>query len=313
MNGRNGSRATRAARAPAEAAAVPCKQRGAHRLMVDAEGGGDGPDLPVLAEIETPDLGALRGCDHPLSSGRRGATAPVDQPPAHPTTDHTTRADRAPAPGTRQGRGVWRTGGRWGKTDPSRPAERGRPADGLGDRGALPDCADGGPWRAAPSAGGPRSGRAPCSRRGRGRTPGRSQTGGCTSGRSSGEGAGPRWRRSRDDRRLDGEPKPWHNRRDWLGLSELEAVTRVRRHPGPHLRLPTGTLPERPGRHHEGAMDAVAGMDAHDRAHTYLQNRPVGGFAQAPTAHHLLVDQEPRRTQRPSRRDDMRPDLCTFT
>ena len=29
------------------------------------------------------------------------------------------------------------------------------------------------------------------------------------------------------------------------------------------------------------------------RAHTCLQNRPAGGFAQAPTARHLPVDQEP--------------------
>ena len=49
------------------------------------------------------------------------------------------------------------------------------------------------------------------------------------------------------------------------------------------------------------------------RAHTCLQNRPEGGFAQAPTAHHLLVDQKPRRTQRPNRRDDTRPDFFTFT
>ena len=46
-----GVEGTRAAHAPPEAARFVL-QRGAHRLMVDAEGGGDGPDLPVLAERE---------------------------------------------------------------------------------------------------------------------------------------------------------------------------------------------------------------------------------------------------------------------
>ena len=63
---------TRAAHPAARAARLMLHRR-AHRLMVDAEGGRDGPDLPMLAEREAPDLGALRGRDHHSSSGRRGA------------------------------------------------------------------------------------------------------------------------------------------------------------------------------------------------------------------------------------------------
>ena len=55
-----GVEGTRAAHASADTARLVL-QRDAYRLMVDAEGGGDGPDLPVLAEREAPDLGALRG------------------------------------------------------------------------------------------------------------------------------------------------------------------------------------------------------------------------------------------------------------
>ena len=174
---------------------------------MDAEGGGDGPDLPVLAEIETPDLGALRGRDHPPSSGRRGATAPGSATGSPGHRPHNGSA-RARAPMRHQGRGVWRTGSRRGKCDPSRGTGRDRCVDGPGDRGALPDCVDGGPWRPAPSGGGPGSGSAPRSRRGRGRTPDRSQRGGGTSGRSSDGGAGPRCRSPQGDLRLDAEPKP---------------------------------------------------------------------------------------------------------
>ena len=64
---------------PTQAGADPCRlalHRGAHRLMVEAELGRDGPDLPVLAVEQAPDLGALRGRDHrPSFSGRRGAPA----------------------------------------------------------------------------------------------------------------------------------------------------------------------------------------------------------------------------------------------
>ena len=50
--------------------------RGADRLMVEAELGRDGPDFPVLAVEQAPDLGALCGRDHrPSLSARRGAPA----------------------------------------------------------------------------------------------------------------------------------------------------------------------------------------------------------------------------------------------
>jgi len=50
--------------------------RRADRLMVEAELGRDGPDLPVLAVEQAPDLGALRGRDHrPSSCARRPAPA----------------------------------------------------------------------------------------------------------------------------------------------------------------------------------------------------------------------------------------------
>ena len=278
---------------PAARATRPMLQRRAHRLMVDAEGGRDGPDLPVLAEIEAPDLGALRGRDHHPSSGRRGATAPGSATGSPARRPHSTSA-RGRAPVERQGRGVWRTGRRRGKSDPSRGAGRDRRADGPGDRGALPDCADGGRWRPAPSSGAPKYGSVPSSRRGHGRTPDRSRRGGGTSGRSSGGEAGPRCRSPRGDLRLDDEPKPWHNRSDWLGLSEVEAVTRVRMHPGPHLRLrPTRTLPERPGQHHGRGYGRCRTYGRTRRVHTMLAKPPGGRFRTAPTARHLPVDQKP--------------------
>ena len=86
----------------------------------------------------------------------------------------------------------------------------------------------------------------------------------------------------RDDRRLDGDPQPWHNRSDWLGLSELAAVTRVRTYPGPHLRLPAGSRPKDGGDTTAGAMDAPARMDAHDASTRCLRHRPESGVAQRP-------------------------------
>ena len=195
---------------PAHAAAAAARlmlEGSAHRLMVDAEGHGDGPDLPMLAEREAPNLGALCGRDHHLSCGRRGATVPGSAT-GSPGRRPDSASDRGRASVGRQGRGVWRTGRRRGKCDPSRGTGRDRRVDDPGDRGALPDCVDGGPWRPAPSGGGPGSGSAPRSRRGHGRTPDRSRRGGGTSGRSSGGGAGPRCRSPRGDLRLDGEPKP---------------------------------------------------------------------------------------------------------
>ena len=62
-------------------------------------------------------------------------------------------------------------------------------------------------------------------------------------------GAGRPRRRSAQGRlRLDSAPNPWHNSRDWLGLSELETVTRApdgTPGPSPHALSPSRTLPER--------------------------------------------------------------------
>ena len=64
---------------PAEAAVHASRfvlDRGADGLTVEAELDRDGPHLPVLAVVQTPDLGALRGRDHrPSFSDRRGAPA----------------------------------------------------------------------------------------------------------------------------------------------------------------------------------------------------------------------------------------------
>jgi hypothetical protein len=55
-----------------------------------------------------------------------------------------------------------------------------------------------------------------------------------------GEAACPRRWSSDDPLQLDVPPKPWHNRRDGLGVLEPEDVTRARRiSPGPHPQSPS--------------------------------------------------------------------------
>ena len=201
--------------------------RGADGLTVEAELGRDGPHLPMLAVVQAPDLGALRGRDHRSSSSdRRGAPAWQSATGSTGRRPHTAWA-RAPEPGRRQGRRVWPKVAVRRKSDPSRGAERDRRAAGRGGRGALRDCADVEPAPPAPTAGDRTSGRVACSRRGRGRRPRRPRRE-RRNGDSCAGGAGrPRRRSAQGGPRLDSAPNPWHNGGDWLGLSELETVTRV--------------------------------------------------------------------------------------
>ena len=162
--------------------------RGADRLTVEAELGRDGPDLPVLAVEQAPDLGALRGCDHPSSlSPRCGARA------SEPATDSTARRlriawERAAEPGRRQGRRVWSIAEVPWKTDPSRGGGRDRRVAGRDGRDDPRDFAGGEPWRPAPTGDDRPPGSAACSRHGRDHTRRRWRTGGCSVGRSSGVG-----------------------------------------------------------------------------------------------------------------------------
>ncbi len=278
---------------PAARAARLMLQRRAHRLMVDAEGGRDGPDLPVLADIEAPDLGALRGRDHHPSSGRRGATAPGSATGSPARRPHSTSA-RGRAPVERQGRGVWRTGRRRGKRDPSRGAGRDRRADGPGDRGALPDCADGGRWRPAPSGGAPKYDSVPSSRRGHGRTPDRSRRGGGTSGGLLAErlvhGVGVRvatsdWMTSPNRGTTGATGSVCRRSRRSRGSGCTRALT--------YVCVPPATLPERPGRHHGRGYGRCRTYGRTRRVHTMRAKPPGGRCRTAPTARHLPVDQKP--------------------
>ena len=199
---------------------------GADRLTVEAELGRDGPELPVLAVVQPPDLGALGGRDHrPSFPARREAPALGS---ATGSTGRRPRTARVREPRRRQGRGVCPMAGGRGKCDPSRGGERGRRVDGRDGRDALRDCVDGGTWRLEPTGDDRPSDTTACSRRGRGHTPRRRRRGGCSDDRLSVGGAGPRRRSARGGLRLDNGPEPWQNSSDRLGLSELEAVTRVR-------------------------------------------------------------------------------------
>ena len=200
--------------------------RGADRLTVETELGRDGPDLPVLAVVQTPDLGALRGCDHRRSpsDGRRVRAS-------ESATGSTARRPRngwpwAPEPGRGPRQRVCSMGGGWRNPDPSR--DGGRRAAGRGGRGALRGCADAALGRPAPSGGGSALGTTACSRHGRGHTPRRWRTGGCSVGRSSGGAQCPRCRSAQGGLRLDIEPESWHKSTGRLALSEHGAVTRVR-------------------------------------------------------------------------------------
>ena len=120
-----------------------------------------------------------------------------------------------------------------GKTDPSRGGGHDRRVAGRDGRDGPRDCAGVAPGPPAPTGDERQRGSAACSTHGRGRTPCRRRTGGCSVGNSSGVTAGPRRRSAQGELRLDSRPEPWHNNGDRLGLSELGAVTRVRLLPGP--------------------------------------------------------------------------------
>ena len=274
--------------------------RGADGLTVEAELGRDGPHLPMLAVVQAPELGALRGRDHRSSSSdRRGAPAWQSATGSTGRRPRTAWA-RAPEPGRRQGRRVWPKVAVRGKSDPSRGAERDRRAAGRGGRGALRDCADVEPAPPAPTAGDRTSGRVACSRRGRGRRPRRPRRE-RRNGDSCAGGAGrPRRRSAQGGPRLDSAPNPWHNGGDWLGLSELETVTRV----------PDGTPDPHPAP--ESAPYATRTRCSSPAPRLWTpplpwtqESAPTGAcktaqtrFRTAPTASLLLLVLQPERTQR---------------
>ena len=259
---------------------------GANRLRVEAELGRDGPDLPVLAVVQAPGLGALRGRDHrPSFPARREA------PASGSATGSTVRRPRtawAREPGRRQGRGVCLMVGVRGKCDPSRDAVRGRHVGGHGGRDVLRDCADGEPWQLEPTGDELPSDTMACSRHGRGHTPRRRRRVRCTDDRLSAGEARPRRRSARSGLRLDNEPEPWHNSTDRLGLSELGAVTRVRWViPDPH---PTS----------ESALYATR---THCRPPARGPWTPIGiggRLAAPPLPHHRAYGSVPRRFGRVS-------------
>jgi hypothetical protein len=223
--------------------------RRAHGVMVDAEGRGDGADLPVLAVIEPSDLGVLLGRDHGASPPRtrdgpaRAVVGARRFPGRRPCiATHPLRARSAPDPSPCPP-AVWPGPRPAGKCDPSRG--RDRHADDHDDRGALPDSVDGAgaprrPMRAAPPCDTPAS-----NTRDRDHTRGRSRRVDCSVGTLSGEAARPR-RRSSGVLRLDTARKPWQNRDDWLGSSEHRGGHRgsgdISSRPSPRPRRPQLTV-----------------------------------------------------------------------
>ena len=145
------------------------------------------------------------------------------------------------------------------------------------------------------------------SRRARGRSRHRSRTCDDSADRFSGVGACPR-RRSSGSLRLDIQPKPWHKRQDGLGVSEPEAVTRVRRiSPGPHPQLaqPTRSPSHNTSERGRGRC-RVCGRT--ERAHSRLENRTEHGFPQPPTPSTFLD----KRKEKSKTRTTGRP-LSRFT
>ena len=80
-------------------------------------------------------------------------------------------------------------------------------------------------------------------------------------GPSAGGAGRPQRRRAQGGLRLDSAPNPWRNSRDWLGLSELEAVTRVPEgtsEPSPHICVRRVRYPNAPLVASAAAVDATA-------------------------------------------------------
>ena len=183
--------------------------------MVDVEGGGDGADLPVFAEIESANLGVLLGRDHGAPPGTRDGPARAVDGATRSRGHRPYSAARPPGarsandPSTCQ-RGVCGVGPDGGKSDPSRAHDT--RVDDPDDRGGLQDWHDVGGGRRGPIGGGPPCDTPPSNTRGRDRMRRRSRRGGCTADTFSGEAACPR-RRSGDTLQLDTHVKPWHKER----------------------------------------------------------------------------------------------------
>ena len=188
------------------------------------------------------------------------------------------------------------------KSDPSRVAERDRRAAGHGDRVAPRDCADAGLGLPARTGGGQASGTAGCSRCGHGRRPRRWRRAGRTGDRFAGGAGRPRRRSAQGRLRLDSAPNPWHNSRDWLGLSELETVTRAPDGtPGPHptpesVSYATRTRRPSPA---PGLWTLTLLWTQRTRPQELAKPRRRG-FAQPPQPQFLLALQDRDKTERPA-------------
>ena len=185
------------AAAPARQGPRVVRDRGAHGVMVDVEGGGDGADLPVFAEIESANLGVLFGRAHGGPAGTRDGSASTVEGATRSRGHRPYSAARPPGarsandPSTCQ-RGVCGVGPDGGKSDPS--GARDTRADDRDDRGVLPDSADVDGARRRSSGAGRRRDRRARNTPGRDRTTGRSRTGAGRTGRFAGEAACPRCR-----------------------------------------------------------------------------------------------------------------------
>ena len=112
--------------------------------MVDAEGRGDGADLPVLAVIEAANLGVLLGRDHGASPGTRDGSARAVEGarrfPGHRPCNATRPPGARSAPIRRRVRR--QCGERDGALGSLILTRRDTRAGDRDDRGALRDCGD---------------------------------------------------------------------------------------------------------------------------------------------------------------------------